>query len=138
MTAKDRYLRYSKGELGEVKGLYESVMSYAAHGMFYRTGRIFGKRIADEAKGAGDLLKGAERILRSEGWLEAVEFNGNTVTVRGSIEAGKSQIPTCHMLRGVITRLYEERDGCRVHCQETACESSGASQCTFKISKEAP
>jgi len=134
--AQDRFVKYSKGELGEVKVLYESVMSVAAHGMFFRTGRILGKRIAEEAKRSGDYFAAAGKILVEQGWLEKVEFNGLNVKANGSIEAGKSQSPTCHMLRGVITRLYEERDGTGVYCQETECESMGSQGCTFKITKE--
>lgn len=136
MAAQDRFVKYSKGELGEVKGLYESVMSVAAHGMFFRTGRILGKRIADEAKRSGDYFKAAGKILTDEGWLEKVEFNGMSVKVKGSIETGKSKAPTCHMLRGIITRLYEEKDGTGVYCQETECESAGFQVCTFRITKE--
>ena len=136
MVARDRFVKYSKVELGEVKVLYESVMSVAAHGMFFRTGRILGKRIAEEAKRSDDYFAAAGKLMVEEGWMEKVEFNGLSVKVKGSIESGKSPSPTCHMLRGVITRLYEEKDGTGVYCQETECESTGASGCTFKITKE--
>ena len=133
MSGRERYLRYSKGELGDIKKLYESVMSFAAHGMFYRTGKIMGKRIAGESKLSKDYFESAASALKEEGWVEAVEFNGTEVVVKGSIERKNGPAPSCHLLRGVITCLYEERNGSGVTCVEAECESSGAARCLFKI-----
>ncbi|MFH0815472.1 MAG: V4R domain-containing protein [Methanobacteriota archaeon] len=133
MPGRERYLRYSKGELGDIKKLYESVMSFAAHGMFFRTGKIMGKRIAGESKHAKDYFGSAASALKEEGWAEVVEFDGAEVVVKGSIESRNGAAPSCHLLRGVITCLYEEKTGASVSCAEVECESSGAPRCLFKI-----
>lgn len=133
MSGKERYLRYSKGELVDIKKLYESVMSFAAHGMFYRMGKIMGKRIAGESKQSKDFFKSAASALEEEGWAEVVEFKGTEVVVKGSIESKNGPEPSCHLLRGVITCLYEEKSGASVSCAEVECESSGASRCLFKV-----
>jgi len=133
MSGKERYLRYSEGELGDIKKLYESVMSFAAHGMFYRTGKIMGKRIAMDSKESKDFFKNAASALTQEGWAEVVEFKGTEVVVKGSIESKNGPGPSCHLLRGVITCLYEEKGGASVSCTEVECESSGAPRCLFKV-----
>ncbi len=133
MAGKERYLRYSEGELADVKKLYESVMSFAAHGMFFRTGKIMGGRIAEESKHGKDYFGSAANALKDAGWADAVEFNGHEVNVKGSIEARNGSAPSCHLLRGVITRLYEENGRKDVSCTEVECEGSGAKRCLFKI-----
>jgi predicted hydrocarbon binding protein len=92
-----------------------------------------GKRIAGESKQSKDYFKSAASVLTEEGWAEVVEFNGTEVVVKGSIESKNGTGPSCHLLRGVITCLYEERNGSSVSCAEVECESSGAVRCLFKI-----
>jgi predicted hydrocarbon binding protein len=134
MAGKERYLRYSEGELADMKRLYESVMSFAAHGMFFRTGKIMGRRIAEESKRGKDYYGSAASALKESGWADEVQFNGREVVVRGSIEARTGPAPSCHLLRGVITRLYEENGGGPgVSCTEVECEGSGAKRCVFKV-----
>jgi predicted hydrocarbon binding protein len=133
LAGDDRFLRYSAEELVEIKKLYESVMSHAAHGMFFRTGKILGGRVARGAGNGKDFFVGVATALRKEGWVDVIEFNGHEVVVKGSIEARAGEGPSCHMLRGIITRLYENGSERPARCVEVECVGAGAKRCLFKV-----
>lgn len=128
-----RFVKLSQEEFASVRKLYESVMSYACHGLFFREGQSIGDDIAKEA-GAGELLfAGARRVLIDRGWVEEIEFGPDTATTKGSIEVSPgSEAETCHRLRGIVSRLYELRTKDRAKFVEVECESTGSSQCVFK------
>jgi predicted hydrocarbon binding protein len=133
MTDGERCLRYSEAELAEMKRLYESVMSFAAHGMFFRTGKIMGKRISEKAMRSKDYFAAAAEALVDAGWAEEIDFNGKDVFVKGSIERVNGSANGCHLLRGVLTRVYEEYYGHGIGCAEIECEGSGSKGCRFKV-----
>jgi len=133
MEQPDRAIRLRREELVEIKRLYETVMTFASHGMFYRSGRIIGDRLIRNS--GTDLVKMREALLR-EGWVTDIAFEGDTVSVTGSIEASNSDTPTCHMLRGILAKVYEERTGKDVYCHERKCVSKGDDKCVFVIDTE--
>jgi predicted hydrocarbon binding protein len=133
MADRKRCVRYSEEELEDMKRLYESVMSFAAHGMFFRTGKIVGKRMASNSGKAKDYFTTASSMLVDGGWVESIEFKEGEAVATGSIEGGRASGPSCHILRGIISCLYEERNGAGVTCTEVECISSGAQRCRFKI-----
>ncbi len=133
MEQPDRAIKLRRDELVEIKRLYETVMTFASHGMFYRSGRIIGDRLLRSA--GTDLAKLKDALMR-EGWVTDVSFEGDTITVTGSIEASNSDTPTCHMLRGIIAKVYEERTGKDVYCHERKCISKGDEHCLFVIDTE--
>jgi len=133
MEQPDRAIRLRREELVEIKRLYETVMTFASHGMFYRSGRIIGDRLIRNS--GTDLVKMREALLR-EGWVTDIAFEGDTVSVTGSIEASNSDTPTCHMLRGILAKVYEERTGKEVYCHERKCVSKGDDKCVFVIDTE--
>ena len=45
MEQPERGIKLRREELVEIKRLYETVMTFASHGMFYRSGRIIGDRL---------------------------------------------------------------------------------------------
>src|SRR6266571_7444488 len=103
-----RYVRISQDEFSSVRKLYESVMSYACHGLFFREGQAIADGVAKEVEPSEDLLVGARRVLIARGWVEDVQFSPSQVRVRGSIEVSPgSEAETCHRLRGILTRLFE-------------------------------
>lgn len=137
MVVSERYVKYRKDELLEVKGLYESTLAIASHGLFFRTGQIMGTRISRIAE-KSNYFEDIARILKEEGWVEDITFNNNTIEVKGSIEADSVPsefIPSCHMLRGILTRIYEIYTKERVYCSEEECKSSGSGHCVFKIER---
>ncbi|TLZ52014.1 MAG: hypothetical protein E6K18_03720 [Methanobacteriota archaeon] len=129
-----RYVRISQDEFSSVRKLYESVMAYACHGLFFREGQSIADGIAKEVERGEDLLNGARRVLIARGWVEDVQFSGGQVKVRGSIEVSPgSEAETCHRLRGVLARLYEIHMKDKVKLAEVECESTGSHECLFRL-----
>lgn len=133
MEQPERAIKLRKDELVEIKRLYETVMTFASHGMFYRSGRVIGARIV---KTAGSDFARVRDIMVHEGWVTDVDFDGDVVRVTGSIEASTSDAPSCHFLRGILAKVFEERTGRDVYCHERKCLSKGDEKCEFVIDTE--
>ena len=133
MEQPERAIKLRREELVEIKRLYETVMTFASHGMFYRSGRIVGDRLIRTS--GTDLLRVKEALVK-EGWVTDIAFEGDTITVTGSIEVSNSDSPTCHMLRGLLAKVFEERTGKDVYCHERKCVSKGDDKCVFVIDTE--
>ena len=133
MEQPERAIKLRKDELVEIKRLYETVMTFASHGMFYRSGRVIGARVV-KASGS-DFSKVRETLIR-EGWVTDIDFNGDVVIVTGSVEASPSDTPSCHFLRGILAKIFEERTGKDVYCHERKCLSKGDDKCEFVIDLE--
>lgn len=129
-----RYVKISQKELKKIGKLYESVMSNACHGLFFREGSALGADIAALAmKKRDNFFEIAKNVLKERGWVEDVIFDGNKITVKGSIEVSKNEEPTCHRLRGILRHLYESYGTERIFCIEKKCESVGDKACIFNI-----
>lgn len=133
MEQPERSIKLRREELVEIKRLYETVMTFASHGMFYRSGRIIGDRLI---RSSGSELVRLKESLVKEGWVTDITFEGDTITVVGSIEASSADSPTCHMLRGILAKVFEERSGKDVYCHERKCVSKGDDKCVFVIDTE--
>jgi predicted hydrocarbon binding protein len=133
MESSERAIKLRRDELVEIKKLYETVMTFASHGMFYRSGRIVGNRLV---KVTGTDLSRVRDALVKEGWVSDISFEGDTINVIGSIEVSSSDSPTCHMLRGILAKVFEERTGKDVYCHERKCVSKGDDKCVFIIDSE--
>ncbi|MBU0624625.1 MAG: hypothetical protein KJ672_07250 [Candidatus Thermoplasmatota archaeon] len=133
MEQPERGIKLRREELVEIKRLYETVMTFASHGMFYRSGRIIGDRLI---RTSGTELSRLKESLIKEGWVTDINFEGDTITVVGSIEVSNSDSPTCHMLRGLLAKVFEERSGKDVYCHERKCVSKGDDKCVFVIDTE--
>jgi predicted hydrocarbon binding protein len=133
MEQPERGIKLRREELVEIKRLYETVMTFASHGMFYRSGRIIGDRLIRTS--GTELLRLKESLIK-EGWVTDINFEGDTITVVGSIEVSNSDSPTCHMLRGLLAKVFEERSGKDVYCHERKCVSKGDDKCVFVIDTE--
>jgi len=133
MEQLERAIKLRKEELVEIKKLYETVMTFASHGMFYRSGRILGSRLV---RSNGTDLAQVKDALVKEGWVSDILFEGDTISVAGSIEVHSSDGPTCHMLRGILAKVFEERTGKDVYCHERKCVSKGDDKCVFMIDTE--
>jgi len=133
MEQPERFIKLRREELVEIKRLYETVMTFASHGMFYRSGRIIGDRLIRTS--GTELLRLKESLIK-EGWVTDINFEGDTITVLGSIEVSNSDSPTCHMLRGLLAKVFEERSGKDVYCHERKCASKGDDKCVFVIDTE--
>src|SRR5438093_12779192 len=127
-----RYVRVSQNEFASVRKLYESVMSYACHGLFFREGVALADDLVREVEKGEDLLPAVRTILISRGWVEDVEFTDRGARVRGSIEASPgSEAETCHRLRGILSRLTEIATKRRSRLSEVEGASTGARECVF-------
>jgi len=127
-----RFVKLSQPEFVSVRKLYESVMSYACHGLFYREGIALADEIAREVEQNEDVLAAARKVLIARGWVEDVQFSEGEARVRGSIEASPGTgSETCHRLRGILSRLFEISTKERCRLAEVECESAGAKECVF-------
>jgi len=128
-----RFVKISQSEINSVLKLYEGVMSYACHGLFYREGEALGDRLAELCRGGGDMLECAKKILIARGWVEDIEFGDEEIKVRGSVEvADGSESETCHRLRGILSRLYQTARRKEVRFIEVECCSTGGKVCIFR------
>lgn len=116
---EQRHLKISQDELKKIRDLYETVMSHACHGLFFREGNIFGVEIMDAAvKTPYKFFETATEMLKARGWVEDIKFTDDSVTVKGSIEvheglegrmpqaAGHTQPAVCDIqeLEGLLLR----------------------------------
>ncbi len=128
-----RYVKVSQDEFAAVRKLYEGVMAYACHGLFFREGQSIADGVVKEVERGEDLLAGARRVLIARGWVEDIQFRRGEAQARGSIEVTPgSESETCHRLRGIVTRLFEVQSKARVRVTEVECESTGSSACLFR------
>ncbi|MFQ6012791.1 MAG: V4R domain-containing protein [Thermoplasmata archaeon] len=129
-----RFVKISQPEIEAVRQLYESVMSHACHGLFFREGLSLGGDIAEMAAKGEDFFDACRRILIARGWAEDITFGEKEVKVSGSIEATPDAGgATCHRLKGILSRVLETDGSARVTLTETKCASNGDSGCVFKI-----
>ena len=129
-----RYVKISQKELEEQRKLYESVMSNACHGLFFREGIVFGPELSAAAmEDRGTYFEKIKEALVERGWVEDIMFKGSEITALGSIEVSSGQEPTCHRLRGIIRHIYEAFNNERLYCSEIQCASTGGDACVFKI-----
>jgi predicted hydrocarbon binding protein len=132
-----RFIRISEKELEKIRRLYESVMSHASHGLFFREGEVIGKEIVEMASNEPKtFLETAARLIKGRGWVEEIRFTETGAVARGSFEAcpGDPEA-TCHRLRGIVHVVMEKHLGRRLLCLEERCVSLGDSQCEFMVSE---
>ena len=130
-----RFIRISQEELDKIRHLYESVMSHACYGLFYREGGTLGKAIAKMASEDNDnYLETAGRLIKGRGWVEDISFMGDRVIIKGSFEAKPgSEEPTCHRLRGMVHAILEAHTGKKLVCLEEKCISTGDALCEIVV-----
>jgi predicted hydrocarbon binding protein len=130
-----RFVRISQKELENIRQLYESVMSHASHGLFYREGETLGREIAEIAGAEPDtFLETAGRLIKGRGWVDEIKFTDARVIAKGSFESSKNaQEATCHRLRGMIHIIMERHTGKKLLCLEDKCLSLGDAQCEFTL-----
>jgi predicted hydrocarbon binding protein len=128
-----RLVKVSQQELDSVRKLYESVMSYACHGLFFREGMVLADELLKNAPQGQDLLSFGKQLILDRGWAEDVLFTDRGAKVRGSIEASPgSEMETCHRLRGILSKILEAKTKQRVRLNEVECVSTGAKECVFE------
>jgi predicted hydrocarbon binding protein len=128
-----RLVRISQQEIDSVRKLYESVMSYACHGLFFREGMVLAEELLKSAGSDRDPLTLAKQLIVERGWAEDILFTETGARVRGSIEvAAGSDMETCHRLRGLLSKALETKSKQRVRLNEVECVSTGARECVFE------
>jgi len=133
-----RFIKLSQKESKDIQALYESVMSSACYGLFFREGMIIGDEIARIASQEAEegYFESCSKLLKAKGWVEEVKFEDNVAYITSSfesLESKDSDKPTCHMLRGIINKIYEGHSHKRMNCEEVQCVSKGDEQCVFRI-----
>lgn len=128
-----RLVKISQQELDAVRKLYESVMSYACHGLFFREGIVLAEDITKSLALGQDPLEVGKKTIIERGWAEDILFTDSGARVRGSIESAPgSEMETCHRLRGILSKLLEAKTKQRVRLAEVECVSTGARECVFE------
>ena len=128
-----RLVRISQEELDSVRKLYESVMSYACHGLFFREGMVLGDQLVKGLGAKEDPLAAGRQMILDRGWAEDLQFTDSGARVRGSIEVSPgSEMETCHRLRGILSRVLEAKSKQRIRLNEVECVSTGAKECVFE------
>ncbi len=128
-----RLVKISQQELDSVRKLYESVMSYACHGLFFREGMVLADEVVKGLGPAQDPLAAGRQMILDRGWAEDVLFTDSGARVRGSIEVSAgSEMETCHRLRGILSKVLETKAKQRVRLNEVECVSTGAKECVFE------
>ncbi len=116
-----------------MRKLYESVMSYACHGLFFREGMVLAEELLKAVPQGQDALVAARQLILDRGWAEDVQFTESGAKVQGSIEASPgSEMETCHRLRGILSKVLEAKAKQRVRLSEVECVSTGAKECVFE------
>jgi len=132
-----RFVKLSQREYKQIRRLYESVMSQACHGLFYREGMILGDEMALIAQQESEeYFEVCAKLLKAKGWVEDVKFEDGLVTVTGSIESLEPDTVgkvSCHRMRGILKRIYEAHTHKQLHCEEIECVAKGDKQCVFKL-----
>ena len=132
-----RFVKLSQREYKQIRKLYESVMSQACYGLFYREGMILGDEMALIAQQEQeDYFETCAKLLRAKGWVEDVKFENGMVTITNSIEAievDDDTKPACHRMRGILRKVYEGHNHKRMHCEEIQCLAKGDKQCVFQL-----
>ncbi|MFQ6106266.1 MAG: V4R domain-containing protein [Thermoplasmata archaeon] len=133
-----KFVKISQDELTRVRQLYESIMSFACHGLFFREGILYGTEIANIAKKTEDTyFDVVANIMKARGWVDSIIFGDNEAIVKGSIEIRSGGgTETCHRIRGIIAKVYEEHLGRKMRCMEMSCESTGKNSCVFIVEPE--
>jgi len=133
LESKVRFAKISQSDFNAILKLYEGVMSYACHGLFFREGEALADSIMEVCSKNPDLLECSKKLLIARGWLEDVSFNDKEVRVKGSIEVTEgSEKPTCHRLRGLLSRIMEAHAKTSIRLVEVECRSNGGKECVFK------
>jgi V4R domain len=128
-----RFVKVSQQELDSVRKLYESVMSYACHGLFFREGMVLAEEVTKTLPLGEDPLDAGKKLILDRGWAEEVSFTDSGARVRGSIEAMPgADMETCHRLRGLLSKLLEAKTKQRVRLAEVECVSTGSRECVFE------
>jgi len=125
-------LKLTKKEVLEIKRVLQEIMSYASTGIFYRSGEVLGKMMAENIK-RENYFEELRKKLKEEGWVEEIEFKEEIVIAKGSIEVHPSKIASCDILRGIIRGIYENYYKTIIKVEETECESLGDEFCVFNI-----
>jgi len=128
-----RFVKVSQQELDSVRKLYESVMSYACHGLFFREGMVLAEEVTKNLSLGQDPLEAGKTVILERGWAEDVLFTDTGARVQGSVEAMPgAEMETCHRLRGILSKLLEAKTKHRVRLAEVECVSTGARECVFE------
>ena len=131
-----RFVKYRRADIIAVRRLEESFMHDAAYGLLFREGQAIGSRVARNARPyRQQYFEAARRMLIDEGWVRDIQFQNDLITAASSIEIEKgSDRNSCHMLRGIVAKVYEGYFGKLMNCVETECESTGKPRCVLKVS----
>ena len=128
-----RLVKISQAELDTIRRLYEGVMSYACHGLFFREGMGLADELLKSMSPGQDPLVAGKAMIMERGWAEDVMFTESGARVRGSVEVSSgSEMETCHRLRGILSKLLETKTKQRVRLAEVECMSTGARECVFE------
>src|SRR5256712_4660903 len=98
-----RFVKVSQQELDSVRKLYESVMSYACHGLFFREGMVLAEEVTKSLALGEDPLDVGKKVILERGWAEEVSFTASGARQRGAIAAMPGgYVEPWHRVRAIV------------------------------------
>lgn len=133
-------MRFSKLSEKEIKGIadtYQGLIAEAWELLFYLWGKEVGKEIWGDISDDEEPLKNAADIIEERGWVEEILLEKELAIARNVIEINESyDAPSCHILRGMISAIYEGWSSKLVEVEEVKCESVEDEHCEFEIKEK--
>lgn len=142
----ERTLKMSRIEFLERKKLLSDVVGKAHINLMFREGYIKGKSIIKKCgvpidmndqmeimKFKKEFLEKASACLKEENLVNHAMLTNKVAIITGGIEVEFCNKPSCHFMRGILSKIYEIYHGERVICKEVGCECVNNKNCIFHI-----
>ncbi|MFP3871964.1 MAG: V4R domain-containing protein [Candidatus Natronoplasma sp.] len=132
-----RFVKLSDEDIKNISRFYQNMIGDAREILLYLWGKAVGENIIDQLSNDSKPLKRASNMLKGRGWAEEIILEKKSAIVKGSIEIDKSlDTPSCNIIRGILSGIYEGATGDLVEVEEVKCESIGDEHCEFEIKKK--
>ena len=132
-----RVVKYTPTEIIRIKEMLAGVMSFASQGLLQKEGEVIGEEICKNVTKDDSFFNKIAEIIVEKGWAESAQLSENKAVLKNTAEtegvSGSSE-PVCHILRGILKKIYENYYEGLVFVNEVQCRAvSGGEDCVFEI-----
>ncbi len=132
-----RVVKYTPTEIIKIKEMLAGIMSFASQGLLEKEGEVIGEEICKGVPKDDSFFNKIAEIIVEKGWAESAELKENKAVLKNTAEteglSGSSE-PVCHILRGILKKVYEKYYEGLVFVNEVQCRAvSGGDDCVFEI-----